>query len=104
MNDIWLPIILAIIAAIPGLFGLWRQLRKDSVDAAAQYAQMLSDEIMKRRTAEQSCDDIQDLLNDCKDRIERKEKYIRRLRAQLELHGIDPVSEDGINRATTYKK
>ena len=94
MNESWLPIILAVIAAIPGILGLWRQLKKDTVEAAAQYAEMLSDELAKRRAAERSCDDIQELLNDCKDRLERKEKYVRRLRAQLELHGIDPVSED----------
>jgi hypothetical protein len=95
MSDLWLPIILALIAAIPGLIGLWRQLRKDTIDAATQYSALLNSEIEKRRKAEQVCDDLQDQNDVLERECASKAKYIRRLSAYIELTGgeVPPIED-----------
>ena len=95
MSDLWLPILLAVVAAIPGLLGLWRQLRKDTVDAASQYSSMLNAEIEKRRKSEQSCDDLRDTIDMLERECATQARYIRRLSAYIELTGGDvPPIED----------
>jgi hypothetical protein len=95
MPDLWLPIILALIAAIPGLIGLWRQLRKDTIDAATQYSALLNSELEKRRKAEQVCDDLQDQIDVLERECARNAKYIRRLSAYIELTGgeVPPIED-----------
>jgi len=95
MSELWLPVIIAIIAALPGLIGLWRQMRKDTVDAASQYSALLNSELEKRRNAEQVCDDLQDQIDVLERECASKAKYIRRLSAYIELTGgeVPPIED-----------
>jgi hypothetical protein len=95
MSDWILPVILAVIASLPGLFGLWRQLRRDNVETNATYKAMFDDELLKRRAAEKTCDDYQDQIDVLERECANKARYIRRLTAYIELTGGDvPPIED----------
>lgn len=95
MDNLWLPIILAVIAAVPGLLTLWRQLRRDNVDTTTTYKGMFDDELSKRRDCEKRCDELNDEIDMLELDCASQERYIRRLVAYIEYTGGDvPLRED----------
>ena len=101
MNEIWIPIVVAIIMAIPGILTFYNQNRKDSLAAAAQYKEMHQDELTRRREAEAACDEKDERIDQLEKEVRQSRHYIKRLQTQLTYHSIEPLEENGTHYFTS---
>ena len=95
MTEWWIPLAVAAIAALPGLFALRGQFKRDDADIAGTYRQLLDQELEKRKELTNNCENLIYQLEVCERAIERKDRYIRKLKAYIDLTGGDiPPDED----------
>ena len=95
MNEWIIPIVVAIIAAAPGLFALRGQFKRDNADAASRYQEMLEKEIAIRKAKTKECRELSERVKELENHIEYNVKYIRKLKAYIELTGGEvPSSSD----------
>ena len=90
MNEWVAPIVVALIAALPGLFALRGQFKRDDANVAQTYSNLLNSELVKRRETAQRIDELTTKVRELNDRVatletelKRKEKIIQRLSAEL---------------------
>lgn len=87
----WIPIVLAILAAIPGLLVLSKDWRFGKPDALQKYEVLVSDLRVKNDALECRLDVLEHAVKEQEAELEELRSGVVLLIAQLKANGIEPV-------------
>lgn len=94
----WETIIIGVLAALPGLWGLWLGRKKLGAETAVTWSDALDKSIKTCQSLQEQVDELRNRLDGAFKQIDRLKDENRMLRdginqliGQLKTHGIEPV-------------